>query len=287
MNELIKRILVAVIGIPFAVAIIYLGGWYFFSTILIISLVALFEFYKLGEKKGLSVFYLIPFLILIIFEYIFFDFLHNNDLMLTLKLINYLLIFNLFSFSLLFTINLFYSNKNQILNISLIYSGLIYTLIPFLSLLFLRFMNYPKVVEFSNDNSKASFILIYFSSIWLCDSAAYFIGKKWGKHKIATQISPKKSYEGGIAGLITSIIVFPILSNVFNLNLNLMLSLLFGVVIGFFGQVGDFVESAFKRDAGVKDSSNLLSEHGGILDRFDSIMFTAPIILLILLLLNQ
>lgn len=287
MNELMKRILVAVIGIPFAIAILYLGGWYFFITIAVVSSIGLIEFYKLAEKKDLRIFYIVPIIFLLIFEYLVFNIIYVNDIGNSLYNINIIIIFSLFSFVTLLTINLFYSKKNQLLNISVLFTGLIYILIPFLSLIIIRLMNYSKTIVLESDISKASFILIYFSSIWLCDSAAYFIGKKWGKHKIAPQISPKKSYEGGIAGFITSVVFFPILSKLFNLNLDIEYSLLFGAMIGLFGQVGDFVESSFKRDVGVKDSSNILSEHGGILDRFDSIMFTAPIILLILFLINQ
>ncbi|MGB9701674.1 MAG: phosphatidate cytidylyltransferase [Candidatus Kapaibacteriota bacterium] len=287
MNELMKRILVAVIGIPFAIAILYLGGWYFFITIAVISSIGLIEFYKLAEKKDLRIFYIVPIIFLLIFEYLVFNMIYFKDLGNSLQNINIIIILSLFSFLILLTINLFYSKKNQLLTISVLFTGLIYILVPFSSLIIIRLMNYSKAIVLETDISKASFILIYFSSIWLCDSAAYFIGKKWGKHKIAPQISPKKSYEGGIAGLITSVVFFPILSKLFNLNLDIEYSLLFGAMIGLFGQVGDFVESSFKRDVGVKDSSNILSEHGGILDRFDSIMFTAPIILLILLLINQ
>ena len=117
------------------------------------------------------------------------------------------------------------------------------------------------------------------TSVWACDSAAFFFGTKWGKKKILPRVSPKKSYVGSIAGMITSFGVMALfqsqglLGNFFETKDIIIFSLITGV----FGQIGDFVESMLKRDVGVKDSGTLLKGHGGVLDRFDSLIFAMPL----------
>jgi phosphatidate cytidylyltransferase len=284
MNELAKRLLVAVIGIPIAILLFYLGNWYFFCAILIISTIALYEFLKLTQKKGVNSKLPIPLIMVVLFEVLIFITFSTNNSFTFIVFTVVLLILIIASYFLLLMKNLFFEKENFILITANELFSIYYVVIPFASLLSIRFMNF-KVFENSElEYVKGSFLLIYFATIWLCDSAAYFIGKKWGKHKIATKISPKKSWEGGIAGLIMSIVIFPVLIFLFKIEIPIYLAVLLGFVIGLFGQIGDFLESSYKRDANVKDSSNILSEHGGILDRFDSVMFTAPIILLLLIL---
>ncbi len=122
------------------------------------------------------------------------------------------------------------------------------------------------------------------ASIWICDSAAYFIGRAFGKHKIAKLISPNKSWEGGIAGLIAAIAAWLIARSYIGgfEQVSLSTAIAMGIIAGAFGQIGDFAESMLKRDAGVKDSSTLIPGHGGVLDRIDSILFVAPLVYLYL-----
>jgi len=277
MSELLKRVLVGLIGIPFALIVIYLGSYYFFGIILIISVISLLEFYKLVQAKGFSPLIIEGTLILIILESTVFSFFIVTDIFDRLGIFVIIIKLLLLIFLLIFGINLFTRKENAIVNISTTIGGLVFVLIPFLSLLAIRLSQ--------NDMSDATssyFVIAYFISIWVCDSAAYFIGKPFGKHKISPRISPKKSWEGGIAGLLTSILAFFLFGYFLKFPFNVIQLISFGLVIGIAGQLGDFLESSFKRDANVKDSSKLLSEHGGMLDRMDSIMFTAPAILLLL-----
>jgi len=114
------------------------------------------------------------------------------------------------------------------------------------------------------------------------DTFAYFIGCKFGKHKLCPQISPKKTVEGaigGIVGVILSYVVLTIIGNMyFNFNMNLVYWILIAIVASIVGQMGDLTASAIKRYCGIKDFGNLMPGHGGILDRFDSLMFVAPIV---------
>jgi len=115
-------------------------------------------------------------------------------------------------------------------------------------------------------------------AIWICDSAAYVFGMKWGQKKIFPRVSPNKSWVGSVAGLVSSFVVFYGLHLCGILpDLTLLDVAVFSIITGFFGQAGDFAESLLKRDVGVKDSGKLLLGHGGVLDRFDSITFASPL----------
>ena len=116
--------------------------------------------------------------------------------------------------------------------------------------------------------------------IWATDSGAYFIGRKFGKKKLAPTISPNKTVEGSIGGVICALIVMLIFFFFTNLGQEYSLIRLFliTIVLSAFGQLGDLVESALKRLYDVKDSGNILPGHGGILDRVDSWLFVMPLL---------
>lgn len=121
-------------------------------------------------------------------------------------------------------------------------------------------------------------VLTMFLLVWASDSAAYFIGKKFGKNKILPKISPKKSVEGSIIGFLAPIASMIIIKYWYFPNITMIDTIVIGVIVGVFGQIGDFGESLFKREFDIKDSSNLLMGHGGMWDRFDSIIFVAPLL---------
>ena len=131
------------------------------------------------------------------------------------------------------------------------------------------------------------FILIVFFSVWITDSFAFIMGKQFGKKKIVPFISPNKTWFGSISGLLFSMIFVLIIFNynIFPSSFTLSNIIIIGFITGFFSQIGDFIESYFKRKLGVKDSSSLLLGHGGFLDRFDS-LFIVRIKMYIYLLIN-
>jgi phosphatidate cytidylyltransferase len=121
-------------------------------------------------------------------------------------------------------------------------------------------------------------VIAIFASIWICDSAAYFVGRAIGRRKLFERVSPKKTWEGAAAGFIGAVLTFVLARSLLLTYMTLSNALVCGAVVGLFGQLGDLVESLLKRDAGVKDSSLLIPGHGGVLDRFDSLMFVAPLL---------
>lgn len=152
------------------------------------------------------------------------------------------------------------------------------TLIPFLiGTLALRFYQY-NVNEY-----QGLYLLLYvFLLVWGADSGAYFVGRAFGKHKLAPKVSPGKSWEGAIGGIITSAVIALIFlqatpENVFGRELNTLAFILLSIITVAISILGDLSESMFKRQAGIKDSSNLIPGHGGVLDRIDSLTAAVPV----------
>lgn len=126
-------------------------------------------------------------------------------------------------------------------------------------------------------NWNSNLILFMFILTWTFDTFAYLIGIKFGKHKIMPSISPKKSWQGFAGGFIFTIIAAYITSEYF-LKIHLQLVITLSLLLPFTATLGDFIASHYKREAGVKDSGNLIPGHGGILDRMDAFMITIPTI---------
>ncbi|USS86559.1 phosphatidate cytidylyltransferase [Fructilactobacillus cliffordii] len=115
--------------------------------------------------------------------------------------------------------------------------------------------------------------------VWCTDTGAYFIGKYMGKHKLAPHVSPNKTWEGSVGGVLVATIVCTVYVMFFPVShASLMTMILLTVILSIAGQLGDLVESALKRYYGVKDSGKILPGHGGILDRFDSLLFVLPLL---------
>lgn len=169
-------------------------------------------------------------------------------------------------------LEVFRRQEKPLLNISILVFAFVWLGIMLGSLSNLR--NLPEI------GFRVTFAL--FLSVWICDTAAFFFGKKFGERKIIPDVSPNKTWVGTIAGFISSIIFMLILDqyNFFNGIVTTIDVVVIGIITGGFGQLGDWAESLLKREAGVKDTSNFLRGHGGILDRFDSLTFAAPLTLI-------
>jgi len=169
---------------------------------------------------------------------------------------------------------LFAKKEEVISHLGKIFLTIIYIVVPFTLMVQIPFLN----TEYSYVNT---IILGVFILIWTNDTFAFLIGKNFGKHKLLERISPNKTIEGFVGGMVFTFIASLILARVFS-SLSLDKWIVIAGIVSVFGVLGDLIESMFKRQAGVKDSSNFIPGHGGFLDRFDSVIFAAPFIFIYL-----
>lgn len=266
-NNTAKRVIVSIIAIPAIVALTIYGRELFLFFILAVSAISFYEFSNFAKNKNASINLPAGMLsILAVILNIYYNFVEPTNLYLIITL--FILITELFR------------NKDSALrNTSAAFLGIAYIGFLFGSLLSIRELDANVGSYYIRG---AYLILSILISIWLCDSAAFFIGCRYGKHKLFPRVSPKKSWEGAIAGFSFAILGFVVMKIIFMKFIPLADAIIIGVLIGAFSQIGDLVESLFKRDAEIKDSSNLIPGHGGVLDRFDSLLFAAPIVYLYL-----
>ncbi len=263
-----SRVLVNIIGVPSLLSIIVLGdntyNFPIFSIfVLIVLLLGSIEVPILVERmKGK------PFLpLLMIFIFIlqtnrlpYFDsFMSNYDLLVLITLLSMI-------------IEVFRKQKTSMVNIFSVLFAFVWLGLMLGSLSVLR----------NIDSIGFTLTLFMFLGVWICDTSAFLFGKKFGKKKILPKVSPNKTWVGTVMGLIITMIfmVSMYCFDYFPLIISFWDVMCIGLIIGICGQLGDFSESLLKREAQIKDSSNLLRGHGGILDRFDSLAFVSPIILM-------
>ncbi|OCS92356.1 phosphatidate cytidylyltransferase [Caryophanon latum] len=122
------------------------------------------------------------------------------------------------------------------------------------------------------------YLIFAFVVVWTTDSGAYFTGRKFGKRKLWPHISPNKTVEGFVGGIVIAIIAAVIMELIYPFAPSWTMLIIVTIICSIFGQIGDLVESAIKRHYNVKDSGRILPGHGGILDRFDSLLFVIPLL---------
>lgn len=123
-----------------------------------------------------------------------------------------------------------------------------------------------------------NYIIFVLFVIWATDTGAYFIGRSFGRKKLWPKISPNKTIEGAFGGIIAACVVGVLFQFIYPFDFSMIFVIIVTVLVSIFGQIGDLVESAFKRHFGVKDSGKILPGHGGILDRLDSLLFVLPLL---------
>ncbi len=253
------REITALVAAPAAIWITGWGpAWLFNATIALIAVLAMWEFLALGKAKG----YDVPTPLCIAIMLIIISAFILDDLSVELGM-----------FAALLIIPASYVVTNKSLENSLPSSAIAVLATTYVGMLggsLIRLHN-----DFAEGYKLVFFLLLV---VWLGDSGAYYVGKQFGKHKLSPRISPKKTIEGLIGGISTSVITAVVIHYTFFPEFPLLHAIIAGVILSFAGVIGDLAESMWKRSAAVKDSSNLIPGHGGFLDRFDSILFTAPIL---------
>lgn len=255
---MIKRILTMLVTVPIIWACTYYGGLAFLALVLALALFSVNEFYTLMLKKGFFPAYWVGNAITIFFIVFAYYSLRRNwepahsailTIAATIALISGIFLKR---------------EKETIVDVSVTLLGMVYIGWFFSYFLFIR-----------NLTDHGAYLFFLMLTIWAQDIMAYLIGSRFGIHKLIPSISPKKSWEGAIAGFITCIVAAEIFSGI--AQINGLHAVILGILMGVVAQLSDLVESLIKRDTGVKDSSNILPGHGGFLDRMDSFILTAPI----------
>lgn len=253
-----QRVITAVIALIVFLPLLYLGGLPFDILVTLMGIVAMSEFLIMKKKLLVSFEAIISFLLILsvllpVFWAGFWtqDTLGGSFYLLALVMLVYTVISkNRFSF-----------DDAGVLLLGGLYAGLGF-----------RFMMLAR--------AESLWMLLYaLLIVWITDSGAYLIGRKIGKNKLAPHISPNKTWEGSIGGSLSAVVIVGaylyFVQGAFPYSFSTML--LWTLVFSIGGQLGDLIESAFKRHYGVKDSGKILPGHGGILDRFDSLLFVLPL----------
>lgn len=274
MSNLTIRILVAIVAIPLIVAACYLGGPYFFLFTTALIVISTNEFYALARTKNIE-----PAAVLgITSAGILNAIVYSNGINAAIDFLVVILVVVMLA-------ELAKKRTDGVAgvfaNIGTTITGIVY--IGLFGAMLTAIRDRVGVERtFPTDREAGMFIIVIFATIWICDSAAYFAGKSMGKHKMSKFVSPNKTWEGAIAGFVFAVAAALAGRYLVLRELDIRIALGTGIIVGTFGQAGDFVESLFKRDAGVKDSSTIIPGHGGVLDRFDSLLFSAPLVYLLL-----
>ncbi len=267
MTNFLKRGITGILFVLIVIGSILFNAYSFFAVTVLVSLLSIMEFTNLLENKynkinkfnTLSLALAIHILVFLVAN----QFVHLKYLLLILPFVWIPFIYELFK-----------GAPHPFRSIALATLSAIYIALP-LSCLYL--------LGFVNGAYDGTLILSFFILVWSNDTGAYIVGVSIGKHKLYERISPKKTWEGFIGGILfTFVAAYIIWSNTGFQSLALWL--VSGLIVGIFGTMGDLVESMLKRDVDAKDSGTILPGHGGMLDRFDAVLFSAPLILVLFLL---
>lgn len=271
-SETTQRVLVAAVGIPLAVAAVYLGGWVLALLLGVVAVLGALEFYRMADEKGARPLHLFG-------AYISAGYVILASLAPTggpdaagFTALTIMAVVITASAA----IWMRGTEGAPLLAASTTVFGAYYTGALIACGLFLRHL---PGIEGAWHGTAIVFAPVLVT--WASDTFAYFVGRQWGTRKLIPRVSPGKTVQGAIGALVGSVAVAIAYSFVLQsfgaYRFSIVEAAIFGLIISVAAQVGDLAESLFKRDSGVKDSGTLLPGHGGALDRFDSLLFTLPL----------
>ncbi|HKR05655.1 MAG TPA: phosphatidate cytidylyltransferase [Bacteroidia bacterium] len=283
MSNLLQRTITGIIFIAVVIGSIVLSPLAFCILFLFITLLSVLEFYKMvsaEEIKPQIIFgAIIASLIFIYFSYLkqtVYRLDWASDLAITFKIpaLIALLYFMIFIFE------LFRKSQRPFINIALTITGIIYVAVPFSLFISIG------VNSDADGNYQPHIALGYLFLLWANDTGAYVFGSKFGKHRLFERISPKKTWEGSIGGAASALLIAYIIS-LFYTDLQLKDWMVMALIIVIAGTLGDLVESMLKRSLNIKDSGSIFPGHGGMLDRFDGLLLSAPFVFFYLFLFEK
>lgn len=258
-----KRLLTAAVGLAFlAVALVFKDTWFFDAAIIIINLIALYEVLIVTKYVRY-----LPLIAVSAIYTIIAPFIYLGHIPVNINSLNVVYVMLLFIVTLV---------KHEVVKPSEVVFT--FTMSALLSYAFSCF------VLVAQSPNGLFFLMFALNCSWITDAGAYFVGSAFGKHKLAPKISPKKTVEGAVGGLVSSIIVSVVLVLVYPMlfevdgQLSLLSVVLMTPVLSAAGMVGDLTASYLKRSAGIKDFGNIMPGHGGIMDRFDSLLVILPLV---------
>jgi len=285
MSELVKRTTTGLLLLVLVIGTLLLNSLAFVGVFLIFMATTQFEFYRMLSRAKIrpqTVMGIVIGIFLYLFSFfISIGFIPNKLLVLFFPLI-----------SLIFVNELFFNENRPFHNIAFTLLGIFYIAVPFSLFHFMIFHITDELnIGINNGRDIVNFLfqptnlveynyqilLGFFFLHWINDTGAYLVGVPFGKHKLFKRISPKKSWEGVVGGVVFSLVAAVLLSKYF-LSLSLVSWLIIAVIVVTFGTLGDLIESLLKRYLGLKDSGTFLPGHGGFLDRYDGVLFSAPIV---------
>lgn len=255
-----QRIITAIIGLAFLVPLVLLGGLPFILAVYIMATIGLFELLRMREIRLFSVEGILTWIALVI---LLMPVTWNDAVYSKLGYTKIEMSFAIILILLIYTVIV--KNRYTFDHAAFSVLAALYVGIGFYYLIETRLAG-------------IEYVIYALMVIWTTDSGAYFVGRKIGKRKLWPEISPNKTVEGFIGGILSAVVFACIFQYFYALSSTYIILIGVTVVASIVGQLGDLVESALKRHFAVKDSGKLLPGHGGILDRFDSLLFVLPLL---------
>lgn len=269
LKNLVVRTLSGAVLLGVVLAAALLGKYAYGALLLVIVSVGLAEFYRLAKASGaqpqvnMGTF---AGVILFCTSFHIFEQLYDGY-PLSMELIVGLLLSLLLYLFLIFVVEVFRAKEHPLRNVAVTIMSLIYVSLPMSLMLFIPLM-------LGGGVWRAEAFLFYLFIVWGNDVFAYLVGVSIGRHRMCERISPKKSWEGFVGGVLGAMAMGALGNVVVGGGYALWLGL--AAIVAISSVLGDLVESMFKREAGVKDSGNIMPGHGGILDRFDALLVSIP-----------